>query len=244
MSQRVLIVDDERLARLRIRNYLAKNHADFDVREAADGYEALEAIPQFQPELVFLDVEMPELSGFDVLNQLESPFFQVIFETAYDQFALKAFNVNACDYLLKPFSDERLGEAVRRALRRDAGEYQLQRLQSHLREQGRYLERLVVKLGLRSKLIEASEINYILSEDHRTQIFLNSVSYDYDNSLNFLEEKLNPKHFVRVHRNAIVSVNAVSSFTPKTKMSLVMKDRKELKVSRNRVDACRAALES
>jgi two-component system, LytTR family, response regulator len=229
-----MIIDDERLARLRIRNYLQEHHPDFELREACDGYEALETIPHFQPEIIFLDVEMPELSGFDVLCQIENPFFQVIFETAYDQFALRAFEVNACDYLLKPFSDDRLQNALARALRRDQGEAQLKRLESHLREQGKYLEKLVVKIGNRSKLLECRNIRYFLSEEHSTRVFLETVNYDYDYSLNFLEERLDPNRFIRIHRNCIVRLEEISSFSQKTNMSVTLRDGTILKVARNR----------
>lgn len=243
MTQRVLIVDDERLARLRIRQYLEAHHPEFEIRESSDGYEALEVISVFQPEIVFLDVEMPELSGFDVLYQIENPSFQIIFETAYDQFALKAFETNACDYLLKPFPDDRLREALTRALRRDAGEYQLKKLESHLREQGKFLERLVVKVGSRSKLLETQELHYFLSEDHSTRAFMDSVSYDYDYSLNFLEQRLDPARFIRIHRNAIVALPAILSFGQKTNMSVTLKNSTTLKVARNRTEPLREALE-
>src|SRR5690606_13865081 len=104
----VLIVDDEPLARARIRRYLETHHADWNLAEAGDGIEALEKIQQSKPDLMFLDIEMPELTGFEVLSQIPERSFTVIFQTAYDAFAVKAFEENACDYILKPFTDDRL----------------------------------------------------------------------------------------------------------------------------------------
>jgi two-component system LytT family response regulator len=143
---KILIVDDEPMARLRIRK-LAEGRSDVTaIEEAGDGVEALAKMAEFLPDVVFLDIEMPEMTGFEVLENLEVVPFVVVFQTAYQQFAIKAFEVNACDYLLKPFTDERWAESLERARRSmGARANQIEGLREHLHQQGMFLNRLLIR---------------------------------------------------------------------------------------------------
>lgn len=246
-AMKVLIVDDEELARLRIKSYLARTHPTFAVQEAEDGVDALVKIGAWEPDLVLLDIEMPGLGGFDMLRQLPDPPFQVVFQTAYDQFAVKAFDANACDYLLKPFTDERLEKALAKAVARvrksePATIAPLAGLDRALLADGRYLERFVVAVGSRSKVIEASEVHYFLSESHVTRIMLDKIDFAYDHSLTYLEEHLDPERFLRVHRNVIVALGAVASVQRGDRAAVTLKSGQELAVSRERKSALLAAL--
>lgn len=234
MKKLVLIVDDEELARLRIVKYLEKTHADFVVTEASDGFEALDEIAKSPPDLIFLDIEMPELSGFDVLHQLEERPFKIIFQTAYDEFAVRAFDANACDYLLKPFSDTRLEQAIQKAFGAAAKPAELERLDSHLIDQQMFLTKLVIKMGSRAKLVDQDEIFYFLSESHHTRVFLDKIDYVYDYSLKFLEDRLDPRRFLRLHRNSIVRVDQIVGAELGQNAVVKLKNGVELAVSRER----------
>ena len=233
-----MIVDDEPLARRRIRQYLAVEHADAVVAEAGDGAEALALIASARPDVVFLDIEMPEVTGFDVARLLPAAHRPaIVFQTAYDQFALKAFEVNACDYLLKPFPDQRLAEALARAIARSATARAaaLAGLGASLVAGKRYLTRLVLQVGPRQRIVEADEIAYFLSDQHLTRVFLaQGTDYVYDASLTQLEDSLDPEVFVRLHRNSIVNLVAVATIQRGTHMSVALKDGTELKVARER----------
>jgi two-component system LytT family response regulator len=254
-EMRVLIVDDEELARLRIRKYLETRHPELRLAEAEDGVDALARIKDFAPDVVFLDVEMPGLTGFEVLRQLETRSFQVVFQTAYDQFAIQAFDANACDYVLKPFNDERLEKALTKALGAaraakaaapapDAAVVDpLAKLDQALVAGGRYLERFVVTVGSRSRVVEAAEVLYFLSESHVTRIMLEGIDFAYDHSLTYLEERLDPARFVRVHRNAIVALSKVATVVRGEKASVTLKNGVELPVSRERKPLLLKALE-
>lgn len=235
MTPKILIVDDEHLARVRIRSYIEKRYPDFSLIEAEDGVEALEKIAETLPDIVFLDIDMPELSGFDVLKHLENRPFKIIFQTAYDQFAVKAFEENACDYLLKPFTDERLEAALTKAFSSSGHTEMLQKLDEHLEKQNLYLAKFVVDMGSRKKIVAEEETLYFWSEEHVTRIFLEKIDYTYNYSLNFLEEKLNPKKFLRIHRNCIVHIESIAEILRDGSGTAVrLKNGKELQVSRER----------
>jgi DNA-binding LytR/AlgR family response regulator len=239
----ILIVDDEELARLRIRRYLERTRPAALVMEAADGVEALEQIARQAPDLLFLDVEMPELSGFDVLRQLEARPFRVVFQTAYDQFAVRAFDENACDYLLKPFTDERLEAALRKALGAAPGEPALAALEAHLVRSQRYLDKLVVSIGKgRARVVSPDDVLYFLSEQHVTRLFLAGIDFAYEHSLTFLEERLDPTRFIRLHRNNVVNVRAIKTVNGGPRASVTLTDGTELPVARDRKAALKALL--
>lgn len=229
---RILIVDDERLARQRIRGYLETHHPELEVTEARDGVEAVTILSADPPDVVFLDIEMPELNGFDTLRQLESRPFKVIFQTAFDQFALKAFDEAAVDYLLKPFTDERLGQALARVLTTPSSN--AGKVDAALGKAKRYLDRLLVNVGKRARVVTADEIVYFTSEEHVTRMFLADVDFTISHSLTYLEERLDPERFVRLHRGSIASVDALASVEKGPNMQVTLKNGVKLAVSRER----------
>lgn len=232
---RILIVDDEPMARMRIRNLIENCSDDYAVAEACDGIDALGKISEFEPDIVFLDIDMPEMTGFEVLENLETIPFAVVFQTAYHEFAVRAFQVNACDYILKPFSDERWHESLERAKRRRAAEnLNLDNLSNHLRSHDIYLTRLVIRSGMRNHLIRLEEVTHFTSEEHMTFVHTENRNYAYNHSLTFLEHKLDPQHFVRVHRNAIVNLERVKTFSAGAEGTITLNNGAEVKVSREK----------
>lgn len=217
LQKRILIVDDEALARQRIARYVRQFSQDFLLEEAESGLRAVELIHSFRPEVVFLDVEMPGLNGLEVLQQFEERPFHIIFQTAYDQFAIRAFEEHACDYLLKPFTAERLHQALARALGRAASEERLRALEAQLAgRSGKkdYLRKLTVKQGSRLRVVTDEEIFCFVSRDHYTCVYFGDGTAGgfegiCDLSLTRLAERLDPDEFRQLHRNNIVRASAI-----------------------------------
>jgi two-component system LytT family response regulator len=198
-----LIVDDEELARRLVREFL-KTHADIEiVGECENGLEAVKEIGARNPDLVFLDIQMPKLTGLEVLD-LTGRRSGVIFTTAYDEYALKAFDLHAVDYLLKPFSKVRFDEAVERA-RKLAGEVQ-PGLDSLVADAPEKLERILIRDREQVHVIPVEKVEYIEAQDDYVAIQSEGKSYLKTQRLSDLEQKLDPKTFVRVHRSWIVNV--------------------------------------
>lgn len=219
---RILAIDDEALARQRLVRYVRQFSQEFLIEEADSGLRAVELIQSFHPDVLFLDVEMPGLNGLEVLQQFEARPFQVIFQTAYDQFAIRAFEEHACDYLLKPFTAERLHQALERALTRVADEQKLKALERQFvtRPDGdgpSYLTKLTIKQGNRLRIITANEITCFVSRDHYTCIYFNeggtTIEGICDLSLGRLLERLNPLEFRQLHRNNIVRVATIQALS-------------------------------
>lgn len=212
---RVVIVDDEAPARMLMREYLGADAAIEIVAECANGFEAVKAIAEHQPDLVFLDVQMPKLDGFEVLELLE-PQPSVVFCTAYDEFALKAFEVHAVDYLLKPFGRDRLAEALVRVRERLAARgapgaepqptADVQRLAADAREPGRLLERVVIRDGSQVHVVPVERIEAIEAQDDYIAIHTAEKTWLKHQTLAELEEQLDGSRFVRVHRSFVVNV--------------------------------------
>jgi two-component system LytT family response regulator len=215
---RVIIVDDELLARAVLREYLAA-HADVEiVGECANGFEAVKAIAELAPDLVFLDIQMPKLDGFEVVELAGaggSQCAQYVFVTAYDQFALRAFEVHALDYLLKPFSRERLEQALLHARARlgspqsDAAASQAVAAAVDAAQRRAPLERILIRDGTRVQVIPAAGIDYIEAQDDYVQVVAAGRAWLKSQRLAELEEQLDPGAFVRVHRSYIVSLAAI-----------------------------------
>lgn len=218
-NRRILIVDDESLARQRLRRFIAEAGSNFIVAEADGGLNAVAAICDFRPDILFLDVEMPGLNGFEVLAQFETRPFVVVFQTAFDEFAVKAFEAAACDYLLKPFTPARFRAALARALTRLADESRLKTLESSLARRDGALRRLTVKQGTAWHVLDVDDIHCFLSLDHYTCAYHRDSSHERlreavtDLSLARLAERLDPEVFLRVHRNAIVNRTAIRAVT-------------------------------
>jgi two-component system LytT family response regulator len=217
---RVLVVEDEPLARERIHTLLAEENDVEIVGEAADGRTAVSRIRALDPDLVFLDVNMPELNGFGVIEEIGIDAMPpVIFVTAYDQFAVQAFDAHALDYLLKPFDTERFHAALdraRQALRRQhAGS--LDRRLSDLLEDLRkphYLERLAVKSGGKILFIRTEDIEWIGAEGNYARLHTGERSHLMRETMTSLETKLDPGRFLRIHRSTIVNADAIAELEP------------------------------
>ncbi|BDT58694.1 DNA-binding response regulator [Massilia varians] len=231
---RVLIVDDEHLARALLREYLA-GHPDIElVGECANGFEAVKAIGELDPELVFLDIQMPKLDGFEVV-ELAGRKPHYIFATAYDQYALKAFEVHAIDYLLKPFSRERLAQALDHARSRRPQPQQMQAVVQDAARRRGYLERVLIKDGARVHVVPSASIDYIEAQDDYVQVTAAGKSWLKNQRLSELEAQLDPQVFVRIHRSWIANLGSIARIEPASKDShcAVLKDGTRLPISRS-----------
>lgn len=211
---RVIIVDDELLARAVLREYL-ETEADLEiVGECANGFEAVKAIAELAPDLVFLDIQMPKLDGFEVV-ELAGAKSQYVFVTAYDQFALRAFEVHALDYLLKPFTRERLAQALAHARERigspqaGAAAREAVAAAAEAAQRRAPLERILIRDGSRVQVIPAASIDYIEAQDDYVQVVAGGKPWLKSQRLSELEEQLDPGAFLRVHRSYIVSLAAI-----------------------------------
>ena len=213
---RVLIVDDEQLARMLLREFLAE-HADIEiVGECANGFEAVKAIAEHDPDLVFLDIQMPKLDGFEVV-ELAGGKPHYIFATAYDQFALRAFEVHAIDYLLKPFSRERLAQALAHARSRAPQAAQVQAVVAEAAQRHAPLERILIRDGARVHVVPSAQIDYIEAQDDYVQIAAGGKTWLKNQRLSELESQLDPGAFLRIHRSYIVKVGAIARIEPVSK---------------------------
>ncbi|MDC7126421.1 MAG: LytTR family DNA-binding domain-containing protein [Spirochaetales bacterium] len=212
-----VIVDDEKPARDRIREMLSTNKQLEIIGEAEDGIMAVELIERLQPQLVLLDIQMPRLDGFGVIRALDNPPV-IIFTTAYDQYAIKAFEVNAIDYLLKPFSRGRLETSIEKALQRlsekSAESNNIEGLLKTLTEQKRYMERIAVKADGRIFVIDANQIDTIIAEDGLNFIIIGERRYNTNFTLAEFQKQLNPEIFFRAHRSAIVNLTRIKEIIP------------------------------
>jgi len=213
---KVLIVDDEVLARLKIRELLEQDPEIEIVAESGTGRDAVGEIRKHHPDLLFLDVQMPGTDGFAVLHALEEDELPlVILVTAYDQYALKAFEVHALDYLLKPFDYERFEKTVERAKiqirQKENGDLTrgVRQLLQETRSKTRYLDRLVVKTGGRVMFIRAEEIDWIEAEGNYVRLHIGKESNLLRESISSLANKLNPHKFLRIHRSTVVNVDRI-----------------------------------
>lgn len=256
---RALIVDDEPLARRTIRGLLSADPEINVVGECGGGREAVESIRRQPPDLLFLDIQMPEMDGFDVLSRIELESIPaIIFVTAYDAYALKAFEVHALDYLLKPFTDERFKEALARAkshLELREVKDLAQSLRAFLRERaaaaqaapaGRkdFLTRFAVKLGGRVIFVNSADVDWIEADNYYIKLHVGSRAHLLRLSMKELEEKLDPKSFWRIHRSAIINLDRVKELRqhPNGEYVVALKDGTELKLSRARRDRLRELL--
>jgi two-component system LytT family response regulator len=212
-SIRALIVDDESLARERVRTLLA---AERDVRvvgECTGGREAVEAILEHGPDLVFLDVQMPDLDGFQVLEALGDELPAIVFVTAYDEYALRAFDVHALDYLLKPIEPERFARTLARVREtlRDVNDRRLQDLLDALATRG---DRLVIRTRGKVSFLKAGEIDWVEADGKYVKLHAGRETHVVRQQLGRLETRLTPHGFVRVHRSAIVNVDRIKELEP------------------------------
>lgn len=217
MELRTIIVDDEPPARERLRELLSQNDAVELIGEAEDGIKAVEMIEESSPDLVLLDIQMPGLDGFGVIKMLRKPPL-IIFVTAYDQYATQAFEVNALDYLLKPFTKTRLERAIERAhqeLSRKADfPSRIDALFETLKQQKRYLERVAVRHEGRIFVIDVNDIDWIGAEKGPIYLHIKDRRYLTNYTLDELESRLAPSIFFRSHRSAILNLARVKEIIP------------------------------
>jgi two-component system LytT family response regulator len=245
---RVVIVDDENPARRKISRFLA-GEKDFEVAgEAGTGIEAIQVIEAAQPDLVFLDVQMPGLDGFGVIEALTAePLPQVVFITAYDHFALKAFEVHALDYLLKPFDQPRFQKVLDRARRQfgrakqngqdDLGE-KLNLLLKELNGRPKYAERLLVNAGERAFLLAVGKIDWIEAARNYVNLHVGQESYLLRSTIEGLSQKLDPSKFLRANRSQIVNVESIRELQPwfHGEYKIILNDGMEVSWSRRYLD--------
>ncbi len=231
---RALIVDDEELARHVIRELL-QSHPEVEIlAECANGFEAAKAFAGHQPDLIFLDVQMPKLTGFDVLELIGTDV-SVIFTTAYDQYAMRAFEVHAVDYLLKPIGSERFEAALERAKSRLGAKMPAaHELAATARPPQQFLERLVVKDGTKVTLISVTKLDYAEAQDDYVALATQGKKHLKQQTIAALETGLNPDCFVRIHRSYIVNLERVVRIEPYGKDSrlAILTDGTRLPVSR------------
>ena len=232
---KTIIVEDEKLARDLIRDYLGR-HDDFHILgEYEDGFSGLKAINEQKPDLVFLDIHMPKLNGFEMLEVLDhNP--AIIFTTAYDQYALKAFEHNAVDYLLKPYSRERFDDAVKKALERisTGDEVSVEKLVKHRDEQSEELQRVVVRSRSRISVVPVSDIIYLEAQDDYVMIYTRENKHLKQKTMKYFETHLPQDEFVRVHRSYIVRIPEIEQMQLYEKDSyiLILKNGTRLPVSK------------
>lgn len=248
---RVLVVDDEPLAREMLREMLLTDPQVVIVGESGNGHQAVEAIRTHAPDLLFLDVQMPELGGFEVLEALgKGPIPHVIFVTAYDQYAVRAFEVHALDYLLKPYDRERFDSCWQRArehiLRQQNGtvDQRIITLLEELKAGSKYLERLVIKSGGRIYFLETSDIDWIEAEGNYVSVHSGKKSHLLRETISSLETQLDPKKFVRIHRSAIVRIDRIQELQPwfHGEYRVILQNGIQLTLSRNYRDKLQEAL--
>ena len=240
---RTLIIDDVTLARQRLKRCLAADPEIEIVGECDNGAKAVTAIRSLSPDLIFLDVQMPALDGFGVLDSLKNERVPaVIFVTAYNEYAIQAFEVNALDYLLKPVDCERLAKAVKRAKSPLAQTTRGEDLDSRFRAMlediktgSKYLKRLTIKLTGRTILLPADEIDWIETHGNYLKVHAGPESHLIRGTMQSLETKLNPEQFVRVHRSVIVNVEKIKEIYPRSNgdQDLVLQNGRQLMLSRN-----------
>ena len=242
MKIRTLIVDDEPLGRSLIRRMLAEHPEFQSIGECADGAEALTAIRRDTPDLVFLDVQMPQADGFDVLANLPAIDMPVIvFVTAFDRFALKAFEAHALDYLLKPLSAERFAEALKRVKTYLAGREAAgvrDRLVSLVRDLAatpQFISRLAVESGNRHVLLKTVDIDWIQAAGNYLELHVGPQTYLLRGRISGFEKRLSPDQFFRIHRSTIVNLDRIKEFKPlfKGEGLIVLKDGVQLPASRS-----------
>ncbi len=234
---RIVIVDDEEPARSLLREYLDEMPGTEVVGECANGFAAAKAVGEADPDLLLLDIHMPKLDGFEVLELLEREI-PVVFITAYDEHAVRAFEVHAVDYLLKPCSAERLQEAIDRVRQRlDKAEAlpPVQELAAAIGAQPEYLERLLVRDGTQVHVIPVDDIDYLEAADDAVLICVGATRFRKSQRLSELEQRLSPGRFVRIHRSFVLNLDRLDRLELYAKDSriAILKDGTKLPVSRS-----------
>lgn len=244
---KTVIVEDEKLARDLVRDYLGR-HEDFEIiGEYEDGFSGLKAINELKPDLVFLDIQMPKLTGFEMLELLEhNP--AIIFTTAYDQYALKAFEHNAVDYLLKPYSAERFDESINKArdrVKTGGDQKSIKQLLEHQDKQAETLHRVVVKSRSKIHVIPVENIIYLEAQDDYVMIYTPESKHLKQKTMKFFESHLPQEEFVRIHRSYIVRISEIAQMQLYEKESyiVILKNGTKLPVSKTGLPRLKSQLD-
>jgi len=228
-----IIIDDEKLARDVVKNMLADNTNIDIVAECENGFDGVKAIQELRPDIVFLDIQMPKITGFEMLELLDE-IPEIIFTTAFDQFALKAFEVNAIDYLLKPFSEERFHSALSKAIEKLNSVVQGNSIKEKLSENpiagGEYLKRIVVKKAQKILVIPIEQVEYIEAQDDYVMFITTQGKFMKKGTMNFYEKNLSPEMFARIHRSYIIRIDLIKQIEPFGKDSYIIIVNKDLKL--------------
>ena len=231
-----ILIDDEPLARELVKEYLEEYPEIQIIAECGDGFEGVKAITQHQPDLIFLDIQMPKITGFEMLELIE-PRPGVIFTSAFDEYAIKAFEAHAIDYLLKPFSKDRFKKAVEKWIEKknlSEARQQVQELLHAAPVSPQHSERVVVKSGSSIKIIPTTDIIYLEAYDDYVKIHTSEGIFLKNKTMQFFENSLDDKQFVRIHRSFIVKVPEITKLVPYEKDSyrVVIKSGESLPVSK------------
>ena len=234
---KALIIDDENLAREIVKKYL-ENRDDINlIGESSNGFDGIKKINKEHPDIIFLDIQMPKINGFEMLELLEETPV-IIFTTAFDQYALKAFEVNAADYLLKPFSKDRFNEALEKAFLhlKDKSKRSniIKSLIDHNEKKNEYLERVITKDGSKISIIPTENIIFLEAQDDYVLIYADEGKFLKQKTMKYFEEHLNPNNFVRLHRSYIASVKRIKKIELMAKESyqVLLDDKTALPVSK------------
>jgi len=233
----VVIIDDEAPAREVIKNYLKKYDYLRIKAECENGFEGIKAIQEFKPDIIFLDIQMPKIAGFEMLELLQKKPV-LVFSTAYDQYAMKAFEVSAADYLLKPYSRERFDEAMNRALTltndKPANDKIVNGILKHQDENVDYLERIVVKTGSKISIIPVRKLFWLEAQDDYVMLHSKDGNFLKQKTMKYFESHLDPKEFVRAHRSYIVRISIIKQIElfGKESYRLILSNGQNLPVSR------------
>ncbi|MDB5005844.1 MAG: yehT 4 [Mucilaginibacter sp.] len=213
--KRALIIDDEPLARMVVKEYLQAFSQIEVMQECNDGFEGLKAIQQHQPDLIFLDVQMPKINGFEMLELVDNPP-AVIFTTAFDEYAIKAFEAHAVDYLLKPFNKDRFNKAIEKYLAQSPGSASPKKTEEVLEASNSPAqhERIVVKTGTKVKIIPVHDVEYLAADDDYVSVYTSEGSFLKNKTMNFFEQTLDPRQFVRVHRSYMIAIQQITRIDP------------------------------
>ena len=233
----VVIIDDEVPAREIIKNYLKEYDYITIKAECENGFEGIKAIQEFQPDIIFLDIQMPKITGFEMLELLtEKPV--IVFSTAYDQYALKAFEVSAADYLLKPYSRQRFNEALNRALTltndKPARNKIITGILNHQDENVEYLERIVVKTGSKISIIPVRKLYWLEAQDDYVMLHSKDGDFLKQKTMKYFESHLDPQEFVRTHRSCMVRISIIKQIElfGKESYRIILTNGQSLPVSR------------
>jgi two-component system LytT family response regulator len=236
MTIRTILIDDEQPARDVVKHYLKEFSQIEIIAEVADGFSGLKAIQELKPDLVFLDVQMPKLTGLELLELLDQPPL-IIFSTAYDQYAIKAFEMNAIDYLLKPYSKERFSQAVLKAMSQAGNQNKtpqpVQNLVKTLEETPEFLQRIAVKSRHKVSVIPVDEIMFLEAEGDYVMIHTKEAKHLKEKTMKYFESHLDPGQYIRIHRSYIVNARFIDriEYYDKENYAVLLKTGAKLKAS-------------